>query len=61
MSIDVSVDESIALITINRPDRLNAMDLRMERVTNRLLWETEDVKEGTSAFAQKRPAQFQGR
>ena len=27
MSIDVSVEEGIALITINRPDRLNAMDL----------------------------------
>jgi len=35
--------------------------LRMEQVTNRLLWTSEDVKEGTAAFAEKRPPRFQGR
>ena len=35
--------------------------LRMETVINRLLWETEDLKEGVSAFAEKRPPRFQGR
>ena len=35
--------------------------LRMETVMNRLLWETEDLKEGAAAFAEKRPAQFHGR
>ena len=35
--------------------------LRMELVMNRLLWETEDLKEGATAFAEKRPAQFKGR
>jgi len=35
--------------------------LRMELVINRLLWETEDLKEGATAFAEKRPAQFRGR
>ncbi len=35
--------------------------LRMELVMNRLLWETQDLKEGAAAFAEKRPPQFQGR
>ena len=35
--------------------------LRMETVMNRLLWETEDLKEGVAAFAEKRPPRFQGR
>ena len=35
--------------------------LRMETVMNRLLWETEDLKEGAAAFAEKRPPHFQGR
>jgi enoyl-CoA hydratase/carnithine racemase len=35
--------------------------LRMETVMNRLLWETEDLKEGAAAFAEKRPARFHGR
>ena len=35
--------------------------LRMETVMNRLLWESEDLKEGATAFAEKRPPQFQGR
>lgn len=34
--------------------------LRMELVMNRVLWETQDLKEGAAAFAEKRPAQFQG-
>ena len=34
--------------------------LRMETVMNRLLWETEDLKEGVAAFAEKRPPRFQG-
>ena len=35
--------------------------LRMEQVVNRMLWTTEDVKEGTLAFAEKRPPRFEGR
>lgn len=35
--------------------------LRMETVMNRLLWESEDLKEGAAAFAEKRPARFNGR
>jgi len=38
-----------------------ATGLRMEQVTNRLLWSSEDVKEGTLAFAEKRAPRFQGR
>ena len=35
--------------------------LRMETVMNRLLWESQDLKEGATAFAEKRPPHFQGR
>jgi len=35
--------------------------LRMEQSMNRLLSASQDVKEGTSAFAEKRPARFVGR
>ena len=35
--------------------------LRMELVMNRMLWESADLREGASAFAEKRAPQFQGR
>lgn len=35
--------------------------LRMELVMNRVLWATEDLKEGAAAFAEKREPKFQGR
>lgn len=35
--------------------------LRMELVMNRMLWESEDLREGVAAFAEKRPPKFQGR
>ncbi|MEN4922029.1 enoyl-CoA hydratase-related protein [Achromobacter spanius] len=35
--------------------------LRVELLVNRLLQETVDAKEGPAAFAEKRPARFQGR
>jgi enoyl-CoA hydratase/carnithine racemase len=38
-----------------------ATGLRMEQMFNRMLMATEDAQEGPAAFAQKRPARFQGR
>ena len=38
-----------------------ATGLRMEQVMNRMLWSTQDVQEGTRAFAEKRPPRFAGR
>ncbi len=38
-----------------------ATGLRLEQLMLRLLQSSEDVAEGTAAFAQKRPAAFQGR
>jgi E-phenylitaconyl-CoA hydratase len=35
--------------------------LRMEQAMNRLLQFTEDAQEGPKAFAEKRPARFEGR
>ena len=34
--------------------------LRMEQIANRLLWATEDLGEGTKAFAEKRKPNFVG-
>lgn len=45
--------------------RSESMDLntglRMEQIANRLLWTTEDVREGPVAFAERRPPNFKGR
>ncbi len=45
--------------------RSESMDLntglRMEQIANRLLWATEDVREGPAAFTEKRPPDFKGR
>ena len=38
-----------------------ATGLRMEQLVARTLRATEDAKEGRTAFAEKRPAQFKGR
>lgn len=38
-----------------------ASGIRMEQVVNRMLWTSEDLVEGTRAFAEKRPPRFQGR
>ena len=38
-----------------------ASGLRLEQMVNRILQQTEDVKEGRAAFAQKRPPHFRGR
>ena len=38
-----------------------ATGLRMEQAINRILQSSEDVQEGVAAFAEKRPARFQGR
>lgn len=38
-----------------------ATGLRLEQTINRLLQSTEDVGEGTAAFAEKRPPRFSGR
>jgi enoyl-CoA hydratase/carnithine racemase len=35
--------------------------LRLEQVINRMLSESEDIKEGTAAFSEKRPPRFQGK
>lgn len=35
--------------------------LRMEQIANRLLWSTDDIREGPLAFTEKRPPRFQGR
>jgi enoyl-CoA hydratase/carnithine racemase len=48
-------------MAIRARDVDRASGLRMEVAMNRLLQSTEDVREGTAAFAEKRPPRFAGR
>jgi len=48
-------------LAIRSEDMSLATGLRMEHIVNRLLWATEDVREGPAAFIEKRPPQFKGR
>lgn len=48
-------------LAIRSEDMSLATGLRMEQIANRLLWSTEDVREGPAAFAERRPPQFKGR
>ncbi len=48
-------------LAIRSEDMSLATGLRMEQVVNRLLWSTEDVREGPAAFTERRPPQFKGR
>lgn len=48
-------------LAIRSSDMDLATGLRMETVTNRLLWSTEDLQEGARAFNEKRPPNFKGR
>ena len=56
----LAVQAAKELAVRSRDVDLNA-GLRMEQVANRLLWTTDDLGEGTKAFAEKRQPQFQGR
>lgn len=48
-------------LAIRSSDMSLATGLRMEHITNRLLWTSEDVQEGPAAFAERRPPRFKGR
>ena len=48
-------------LAIRSRDMDLATGLRMEYIANRMLWESDDLKEGTAAFAEKRLPRFQGR
>ena len=48
-------------LAIRSEDMSLATGLRMEQIANRLLWTTEDVREGPAAFAERRPPQFKGK
>ncbi len=63
MAIDFTLENHVATVTINRPERMNAMDdlatgLRLEQIMLRLLQSSQDVAQGTTAFAQKRAPSF---
>ena len=48
-------------LAIRSEDMSLATGLRMEHLANRLLWTSEDVREGPAAFVERRPPQFKGR
>jgi len=48
-------------LAIRSEDMSLATGLRMEHLANRLLWTSEDVREGPAAFAEKRSPRFKGR
>lgn len=48
-------------LAVRSKDMDLASGLRMEQFVNRFLQGTQDVAEGRSAFAEKRPAQFKGK
>ena len=56
----LAVQAAKELAVRSRDVDLNA-GLRMEQVANRLLWTSEDLGEGTKAFAEKRKPNFLGR
>ena len=63
MSIDADVMNGFATITINRPERMDAMDA--EHSKGLLAWirarDDETIRVGRAAFAEKRPPNFKGR
>lgn len=48
-------------LAIRSEDMTLATGLRMEQIANRMLWSTEDVREGPAAFTERRPPRFKGR
>jgi len=60
--IIVTVDAGIAEVTLNRPDRYNALGsqqgLRYETAAIRATLSSEDYKIGLAAFAEKRTPEF---
>ena len=64
MSIDVDVTDGIATITINRPERMNAMDAEHYKGLSQAWMRVRDdaaIRAGPAAFAEKRPPNFKGR
>ena len=64
MSIDVDVKDGIATITINRPERMNAMDAEHYKGLSQAWMRARDdaaIRVGRAAFAEKRLPNFKGR
>ena len=64
MSIDADVTDGITTITINRPERMNAMDAEHYKgLSNEWMRVRDDaaIRLDPAAFAEKRPPNFKGR
>lgn len=59
-------EDGIGWVTVNRPDKLNALNTSTIKELHGAFFSfkvcsTQDSKEGTKAFLEKRKANFQGR
>ena len=63
MSIDVDVKDGIATITINRPERMSAMDAEYYKGLSQAWMRARDdaaIRAGRAAFAEKHLPNFKG-
>jgi enoyl-CoA hydratase/carnithine racemase len=58
MSLDATLDDSVLWLTLNRPDRYNAIDPELRDL---LVDGFETATQRGAAFGEQRPAHFEGR